>query len=291
MYETPIRRSTGGWRNKTENPVSAVPPPGAAHPAPVGATIYYWHCGLLLLAPTLVLDRPTSPLSVTLRIACREPYTIEVEGRTLTTRASLVGSKAGRRRITAINSDIALFYLSPERPEYAALLDVLGGEPMVDLDVERFAPILPTLRSAFDGSLGGAAVKTLVHDAVRALTGVDAPPKPPLDLRIGKACEILDQLSLSEVNLEALAQQVHLSPSRLRDLFKQQTGSTVGDYARWQAVWRAVFLWKQGRKLTDVAVEAGFYDLAHADRTFVEVFGMNPSTAIDPRFVRIVNCD
>ena len=52
-----------------------------------------------------------------------------------------------------------------------------------------------------------------------------------------------------------------------------------------------MFLWKQGRKLTDVAVEAGFYDLAHADRTFVEVFGMNPSTAIDPRFVRIVNCD
>ena len=75
------------------------------------------------------------------------------------------------------------------------------------------------------------------------------------------------------------------------ELFKQQTGFTIGEYARWRGVWRASLLWKRGAKLTSLAVEAGFYDLAHSDKAFNEVFGMNPSAIIDPRFVTLVNCE
>lgn len=88
-----------------------------------------------------------------------------------------------------------------------------------------------------------------------------------------------------QVTVEAFATETE------RELFKQQTGFTIGEYARWRGVWRAALLWKRGAKLTDLAVEAGFYDLAHIDKAFNEVFGMNPSTVIDPRFVTLVNCE
>ena len=90
---------------------------------------------------------------------------------------------------------------------------------------------------------------------------------------------------------DALAAQVHLSPSRLRELFKQQVGTTIGEYARWQSIWRMTFLWKDGVKFTDLAIEAGFHDLAHADRVFLESFGISPSSLIDSRYFRLVQCN
>ncbi len=261
------------------------------HPAPAGVTIYYWPCSLVLLARSLVLDRPTGPLSATLRIACGEPYSIEVNGKSMRTRASLVAPKAERKKIVALNSDIALFYLPLEMPEYSGLREVLDGESVVDLAIERFELCLPTIRRGMTELLSPVEVKTLVRQVVAAVCGQSSSAPPALDPRVLAASAILDETPLSEVSLDMLAARVHLSSSRLRELFRRQTGFTIGEYARWRAVWRAALLWKRGLKLTDLAVEAGFHDLAHADKAFNEVFGMNPSKVIDPRFVSLVNCE
>ena len=92
-------------------------------------------------------------------------------------------------------------------------------------------------------------------------------------------------MPLNEFNIENLAQQVYLSSSRLRSLFKQNIGHSIGEYARWSAVWQAVDQYTPGRSFTDVAMETGFFDLPHVSRTFVEVFGISPSLAIDSDFI------
>lgn len=264
----------------------------AANPASHGATIYYGSRGLILLAPSLVLDRPTSPLTATLRIACRQPYTIEVGGyRSLQTRASLVAPRAGRKRIVAVDSDMALFYFPLEMTEYAGLKDVLNGEDIVDLPFEPFEPLLPRLRLAMRGELDGSAVSALFPAAIEAITGKAPLTMLPLDARIRKARDIVDRMPLSDVSVEALAGQVHLSESRLRELFKEQVGATLSEYSRWRAIWRAANLWRDGRTLTDVAVEAGFHDLAHADKVFVETFGIRPSLIADSRYFRLIQCE
>ena len=127
---------------------------------------------------------------------------------------------------------------------------------------------MPTIRKAMVETLSPEAIKGLVKDVVRAITGETGEVSVPVDNRIVRAREILDDTPLNEVRLESLAEQVHLSPSRLRELFKKQTGFTIGQYARWRAVWRA-----------------------HVDRAFTEIFGMNPSKVIDAAFVRLVNCE
>ena len=266
--------------------------PEIPHPAPQGVTIYYWPCSLVLLARSLLQDRPTGPLSATLRIACGKPYLIDVGGRQLRTRASLVAPQAPRKRIAAIDSEIALFYLPPDLPEYAGLRELLGGESLLDIPVETFAPVLPRIRRAMTQVVPAVEIRALVREVVGLLTGQPLPAisEAAPDARVQRACAVLDAMPLRDVSLAAVAERVHLSPSRLRELFRRQTGFTIGDYARWRAVWRAAMLWKRGLTLTEVAEQAGFHDLAHADRAFNEVFGMNPSKVIDPRYVTLVNC-
>ena len=92
------------------------------------------------------------------------------------------------------------------------------------------------------------------------------------------------------MTLTALARRLCLSPSRLRHLFKEVTGNTVSHYARWAAVWRVVSLWSQGRRLTEIAQEVRFHDLAHLDHAFNEVFGLNPSSVINPENVTLIRC-
>mgnify|MGYP006143480573 CR=1 FL=1 len=141
------------------------------------------------------------------------------------------------------------------------------------------------------GELPGDEALKLIDAAVEAVIGRARPVMPPRDPRIEKACALLDLMPLDEVSPDALAAQVHLSPSRLRELFKQQVGTTIGEYARWQSIWRMTFLWKDGVKFTDLAIEAGFHDLAHADRVFLESFGISPSSLIDSRYFRLVQCN
>ncbi len=252
-------------------------------------TIYTWPSGLLMLAPTLIVERPSSPLGATLRIACAAPYTIETDEGELRTRASLLGPKSGRRRVVAIDSDIAVFYLPVEAPEHTGLTQVLGDANLIELDFSRFEPLLPELRAALAGALDAGRVQQLVDRVVHAVTGREPVPRQ-LDARIVKVIERLQDLPLCDFSLEQLGAQVHLSPSRLRELFRVQTGYSISQYARWQAVWHAVRLWQEGRLLTDIAQEAGFHDMAHMNRAFVEMFGINPVAAIDPRYVRLIRC-
>ena len=258
------------------------------HPAPQGTRIYHWRGGLLLLAHTLVLDRPTNPIAATLRIALNKPYVIEVEDRKITTRASLVGSGKVRKRVTAIDSDVALFYFPIEWPEYSGLRRAIGDQSIVDLDISIFKPVLARLREAFNGNLDGDAIRSISQDTLRLIAPEAA---IQVDPRIAEVSRILSEMPLGIFSVEDIAKKVHLSPSRLRGLFKEEIGYPIGEYARWAAMWRAMGLWTPGITFTDAALEAGFYDLAHADKTFVEMFGMSPSLATDQRFVTKINCD
>lgn len=261
------------------------------HPAPHGLTLYYWPCSLILLAQTLVLDRSTSPLCATLRIACGEPYEIEVNGHTLRTRVSLVAPGAKRNRVAAVDSRIALFYIPVETTRLLQVKEMLGDEEVINLPIEQFEHLLPRIEAAARGELAPAEARRLMDDTVAALIGEALPPAGPVDPRVSKVIAALAEMPLNEIDSDALCARVHLSASRLRALFKAETGCTIQQYARWLAVWRACFLWRRGLSFTAIAAEAGFHDLSHVDHAFTEVFGISPTQVIDTRSVALFNCE
>ncbi|MEC9406114.1 MAG: AraC family transcriptional regulator [Pseudomonadota bacterium] len=260
------------------------------HPSPQGMTIYHWRHGLLLLAPTLVLERTTTPLCATLRLACNKPYTINVAGEEIETWASLVAPRVERRKVIAIDSHVALFYFPIEWPEYRDLQARISGRDWLNFEADQFTEVIDVLRPAFSQQLEPDTVIRVARQAVEAMTGARIPAPQPVDARIDTLRRRLDETPLNEVNVEQLARDVGLSAARTRTLFKQQIGTTIQHYARWAAIWKAIKGWSTDRTLTEVAIDAGFYDLAHADHTFIEMFGIAPSLVVDQRFVTIVPC-
>lgn len=263
-----------------------------APPAPV-FTSYYWHRGFLMLASSFVLERQQKPyrrLSATLMYAAGKPFLIETgEGAVTEARAVLIAPKVLRRRIVAIGSDLMICDLSVATPHFNAVSPLFGGRDVTVLDASCFAPLDAEIALARAGELPVEQVPALIDNIILALTG-QRPAALPLHPRIVQVLELIEASSLDTVSLPWLAEQVHLSPSRLRHLFTEQVGCSLTHYFRWSAVWKGVWLWTRGKSLMDVAVETGFHDLAHLNRAFNEVFGLNPSTLFDADQMRLLRC-
>jgi len=266
----------------------------ASTPQALRFVVYFGPRNFMLLASSFVLDRARAPyrrLAATLMLALRQPLQLDVgAGPCLTTRAALIAPNVPRRRVLALDSDMVTIDFPLRSPEYRALEPLLRDRELLDLDIDRFASLLPDLQRALAGKLPASEMKPLQRRIVEGIAGV-VPPEAALHPRIDKALQLIGDLPLAQATREELARRLHLSPSHLSHLFKDQIGCSVGQYARWVAVWRGAALWKQGRPLTEVALEVGFYDLSHLDHAFMDVFGLNPSSVIDPRNVVVLRYD
>lgn len=102
-----------------------------------------------------------------------------------------------------------------------------------------------------------------------------------VDSRIESATAFIrSQITTHEFSLETLADIACLSTSRFTHLFKDQIGIPVRPFIRWCRMRVAVTSVLSGMTLTQAAHEAGFSDTAHLSRTFVEMFGVNPSSVL-----------
>ncbi|MFV8835439.1 helix-turn-helix transcriptional regulator [Aquisalimonas sp. APHAB1-3] len=80
----------------------------------------------------------------------------------------------------------------------------------------------------------------------------------------------------ANLSLEDVARHVHLSPRRFQTIFREGTGIRFRRYRLWQRLQAAAEELPQYRHLTDLALTAGFADLAHLSRSFREMFGIAP---------------
>ncbi len=74
-----------------------------------------------------------------------------------------------------------------------------------------------------------------------------------------------------------LANAVHVSPSRLRHLFRAQTGIAYRRYRTWERLLSAARNLHRVDNLTRAALDAGFSDAAHFSRRYRDTFGVKPS--------------
>lgn len=259
----------------------------------MGFTIYYGSRRFLLATPSFALERMHQPhrhLMTTLLIARKAPFHLELaDGTSVTANAALVAPKIPRRRLIAQDSDLIVLGMPIQSPEFIALQPVFGGASICVLNEDRISALRDVVDAAAAGVTSEDAMKQLFFGVAERISG-NTPKERRLDTRVVAAMTELEQLPLCDVSLDALARRCALSASRLRHLFKDELGTTVGHFARWIAVWRAALLWKRGLTLTEIAHAAGFHDLSHMNRSFGEVFGFSPSVLIDRRAVTLVRC-
>lgn len=130
----------------------------------------------------------------------------------------------------------------------------------------------------------------IIGNILQSLAGETQGTKP--DTRIRAVEQAIDNGCPDELHTTALAAKVYLSESRLRSLFKEQTGVSLYKYILWRRIRFAINKIMTGSPINDAAWEAGFTDNSHFHKLLVTMFGISPSQFLrDNKTMEVFTCD
>lgn len=86
----------------------------------------------------------------------------------------------------------------------------------------------------------------------------------------------LDEYYLNAINLDELSQKFKLNKFKFIRIFKQKTGFTPQAYVLFKRTFASKTLLINKIKISQVALECGFYDQSHFNRYFKQYIGITP---------------
>jgi AraC family transcriptional regulator of arabinose operon len=99
-----------------------------------------------------------------------------------------------------------------------------------------------------------------------------------MDRRIQIIISLLESRISCSPDMNGIANQVNLSPSRLRHLFKKETGKTPAQYLKNLRLQRAALLLTTTfLSVKEIANQVGITNTSHFIREFKRSFGMAPT--------------
>jgi AraC family transcriptional regulator len=170
----------------------------------------------------------------------------------------------------------ATLFVEPETPEGRALAERYLTNGIANVGRTPVDSIVRDLRNAVLERRGRVAIVTLARRLVQQLTEHSG-PSVTSDERIMRAVKYVNDHLAAPLTLKQVAAVAHLSPSRFRHLFAEQTGMGLRQYILWR---RFVSVWEHrmnGASLSAAAHTAGFADSAHLARTSRRMIGIPPS--------------
>lgn len=229
-----------------------------------------------MLAPRLH-NRPHRHVAASLLVGLQQPISVQLAGHWLT--APAVWAAPDVSQALSADGPVAVVHLDPDHRAWRCLgLEGPGGP----LPLAQFATFHDALLALVDVPDGGRA--RVLRDTLE--TG----DPWPLDVRVAHACRTL-RASDSDKGGAVLAEQVGLSESRFRHLFRAEVGVTFKRFQLHLKCTRALTLWRDGMTLTDLALAAGFYDQPHLNRTLRAMFDTPPSRYARTFPVRVERLD
>jgi transcriptional regulator GlxA family with amidase domain len=99
-----------------------------------------------------------------------------------------------------------------------------------------------------------------------------------MDARVTAAISMIDRLAATQISIRAVSESVNLSPRRLTQLFKAETGISPRQYLRTLRMERARSLLQTSfLSVKEVTFHCGLSDVSHFVRNFKKHYGMTPS--------------
>ena len=149
----------------------------------------------------------------------------------------------------------------------------LGKTPFAGLEQPGLAGELDSLlanKAPYAGPSEGDVRKT----AERILSELNPPrAERPFSDPVLETIDLLQQPG-TEFDMDALADAVFLSKSRLAHLFSQQTGITLKDYLQYKRMESACRMVAQGTSITQAAMDTGFSSPSHIASASMRLTGM-----------------
>lgn len=174
---------------------------------------------------------------------------------------------------------VATVFVEPETLAGRALTSRHGLQDVSLLSDPRLDACSAALHAVFDARGPDAALVAAAQQVVEHLSGASF-GDTAVDPRIAKVLERIRDSPGGELSLAQAAAASHLSPSRFRHLFVEQTGISFRAYLLWARVGYAVARGMAGGSWTQASQQAGFADSAHLSRTCRRMFGVAPTMLV-----------
>jgi AraC-like DNA-binding protein len=162
------------------------------------------------------------------------------------------------------DKDVAVLDDALVRPIIIELMDAVVPDFPVEYTRQIFANIVDRLSKPLDSISG-------------------------FDSRIQNVLDMIHEHPSRKFSAGEIAEEIHLSKSRMIHLFKEQVGVPFRRYLLWHRLLAAINSLSTTEDLTSAAHDAGFADSAHLSRTFKDMFGVPPSEIFkDSQFIQAI---
>jgi AraC family transcriptional regulator len=187
-----------------------------------------------------------------------------------------------RHQFDGCGETVAQVFVEPETVIGRALLERHAPAAMNSLPDDEVERLAAPLRAGFAANARDDQLIAASKAALAGLTEHSA-DSATVDPRVSRAIEYVRGRMGGPVSLAEAAEVVHLSPSRFRHLFAEQTGMAFRPYLLWARVEAAVGAAMSGESWTEAAQNWGFADSAHLSRTCRRMFGLAPTMLVSER--------
>lgn len=177
-------------------------------------------------------------------------------------RAFYFPSKTAHR---LMSGHVCSIYFDPLSESVLETLDKATRDGRSGLSLDQ----LPAELRAIDASTDLAA---LLNSDIFNARNMNASPEPRFQQVIEQIHARLSQNR--DIDRDALAELVNLSPTRFSHWFVERTGVPLRSYKKWFKLRVAMDALLEGKNPMEAAMVAGFSDLAHMSREFSDSFGL-----------------